>query len=204
MYYRIFLDKNLLSRETKESHTLQSLLNQFLPWINQYGSIVIFLWLVLGIIALPIPEESLLLFIGYLMAKEKLPIFSTIIAVYAGTCCGITGSYGLGQATSHYLKRGWGRYIGLTEARFQKAHQWFERIGKWALFIGYFIPGVRHLTGYVAGALKLCYRHFALYAYTGGIIWSSLFMALGYFFYLHGYPALDALQAKYSSFIQRF
>lgn len=186
------------------SFFLQSLINQFLPWINHYGSVAIFFWLALGIIALPIPEESLFVFIGFLMAKEKLPLFSTIMAAYAGTCCGITGSYGLGRATGHYLNRGWGRYIGLTEKRFQAAHNWFERIGKWALFIGYFIPGVRHLTGYVAGAVKLCYRHFALYAYSGGLIWSSLFMGLGYFFYLHGYPMLDTLHVKYISLLKLF
>ncbi len=180
---------------SKKGVSLQSLFNQFLPWINHYGSIVIFVWLALGIIALPIPEESLLLFLGFLMAKEKLPIFSTMIAAYAGTCCGISGSYGLGLATSHYLNCGWGRYIGLTEKRFLIAHNWFERIGKWALFIGDFIPGVRHLTGYVAGALKLCYRHFALYAYSGGIVWSSLFMALGYFSYHHWHSVASALRA---------
>lgn len=183
---------------------MQSLFNQFLPWLNHYGSIVIFLWLALGIIALPIPEESLLLFIGYLMAKEKLPIFSTLIAAYMGTCCGITGSYGLGRATSHYINRGWGRYIGLTEERFQKAHNWFERIGKWALFIGYFIPGVRHLTGYVAGTLKLCYRHFALYAYSGGILWASLFMALGCFFHNHWHSAIGTLHAHTTSLLSFF
>jgi len=172
---------------------LQFSFNQFLPWIHHYGSVVIFLWLGLGIIALPIPEESLLLFLGFLVAKEKLPLFSTVIAVYAGTCCGITGSYGLGWATSHYLNRGWGCYIGLTEKRFLKARNWFERIGKWTLFIGYFIPGVRHLTGYVAGTLKLHYRYFSLYAYSGGLIWSSLFMALGYFFYNHWHFVSTAL-----------
>ncbi|WP_192805842.1 hypothetical protein [Rickettsiella massiliensis] len=31
--------------------------HQLLPWINQYGSIVIFVLLALGIIALPIPER---------------------------------------------------------------------------------------------------------------------------------------------------
>lgn len=172
---------------------MQSLYTHLLPWINHYGSIVIFLCLALGIIALPIPEESLLLLLGFLMAKEKLPLFSTILAAYLGTCCGITGSYGLGLLTSHYINRGWGRYIGLTEKRFLMAHNWFERIGKWALTIGYFIPGVRHLTGYVAGTLKLCYRHFALYAYSGGLIWSSLFMGLGYFFFNHRHTIVNLL-----------
>ncbi len=159
--------------------------HQLLPWMNQYGSIVIFVLLALGIIALPIPEESLLLFLGFLIAKGKIPIVSSVLMAYAGTCCGITGSYGLGRLTGHYLHKSWGRYIGLTEKRYHAAHRWFEKVGKFSLSIGYFIPGVRHLTGYVAGALKLEYRLFALYAYSGGIVWASVFMMLGYFFSSH-------------------
>ncbi|OJA00097.1 alkaline phosphatase, partial [Rickettsiella grylli] len=146
-------------------------------------SFAIFIWFGLGIFALPIPEESLLLLLGFLVAKGKLAIFSSFIAAFAGSCCGITGSYALGLATGHYLSQSWGRYIGLTEKRYQSAHQWFERFGKWALVIGYFIPGVRHLTGYVAGALKLHFRYFALFAYFGACLWVILFMSMGYFFH---------------------
>ncbi len=157
-------------------------MNQFFPWFHHYGSIVVFLWLGLGLIALPIPEESVLIFLGVWIANGKLPLFPTIFAVYAGTCCGITGSYGLGLATNFCVNRRWSCYVGLTEKRFVIARHWFERIGKWALLIGYFIPGIRHLTGYVAGAVKLHYRQFSLYAYSGGLIWSSLFLTLGYVF----------------------
>jgi membrane protein DedA with SNARE-associated domain len=166
--------------------SLQNLLTQVSPWLNHYGSVAVFFWLALGILAIPVPEESFLILLGFLMAKGKLHFFPTIVAAFLGTWCGITTSYGLGLATSHYLHRGWGRFIGLTEKRFKKAHNWFEKIGKWALVIGYFIPGVRHVTGYVAGALKLCYRHFAPFAYFGGLVWSSLFMGLGYFVWSNG------------------
>ena len=55
-------------------------------------------------------------------------------------------------------------------------------MGKWALIIGYFIPGVRHLTGYVAGGLRLPWRYFALFAYSGALLWVSLFIGAGYVF----------------------
>ncbi|WP_010597172.1 DedA family protein [Rickettsiella massiliensis] len=73
---------------------------------------------------------------------------------------------------------------------------------KWESFLYrlvIFIPGVRHLTGYVAGALKLEYRLFALYAYSGGIVWASVFMTLGYFFSSHWNMALQKV-THYLSF----
>lgn len=47
--------------------------------------------------------------------------------------------------------------------------------------IGYFIPGVRHLTAVVAGTSKLRWPVFALFAYSGGFLWSVIFITLGYF-----------------------
>jgi membrane protein DedA with SNARE-associated domain len=178
--------------------SLPALLDHFLPWLNHYGSLAIFVWFGLGVFALPIPEESLLLLLGFLMAKGKLAIVPSLLAAYAGSCCGISGSYGLGLATGHYLSQSWGRYIGLTEKRYQLAHNLFERFGKWALVIGYFIPGVRHLTGYVAGALKLPFRYFAVFAYLGAVVWVSLFIGAGYLFHNHWHSATEALHTQIS------
>ena len=47
--------------------------------------------------------------------------------------------------------------------------------------IGYFLPGVRHVSAVVAGTSKMTFWEFALFAYAGGLIWSGAFIALGYF-----------------------
>ena len=56
-----------------------------------------------------------------------------------------------------------------------------ERVGKWMLMMGYFVPGVRHLMALVAGSSKMRYPIFAAFAYSGGIIWSLTFVTLGYY-----------------------
>jgi membrane protein DedA with SNARE-associated domain len=150
-------------------------------WLTNYGSFALFAALILGIIALPIPEETLMIIAGVLMSKGNLLMPSTIIAALAGSICGITTSYLLGRLASNFFihKLKW---IGITEAHFERAHNWFERFGKWTLFIGYFVPGLRHFTGLVAGMTALQYPHFALYAYTGALFWVSTFLFIGYFF----------------------
>ena len=59
--------------------------------------------------------------------------------------------------------------------------RWFNRIGKWTLTGGYFFPGVRHFTGFVAGTSKLKLPVFAGYAYLGALFWAATFISLGYF-----------------------
>jgi membrane protein DedA with SNARE-associated domain len=153
----------------------------FSAWLIKYGSFVVFIMLSLGIIALPIPEETLMVVAGVLMHKGKLNIPFTILFAYAGAMCGITVSYLLGQTAGSYILRKYGGWVGITPERIAKAHYWFERLGKWLLLVGYFIPGVRHLTGFSAGATSMKFSHFALFAYTGAVLWVSLFLGLGYF-----------------------
>src|SRR6266852_5323220 len=149
-------------------------------WITDYGYIGLFFALVLGIAGLPVPDETLLTFAGYLVFKQKLDLPLTLFAAFLGSTCGISLSYGLGRTLGLFLIHRYGSRVGITESKMRKTLVWFDRIGKWSLTVGYFIPGIRHLTAYVAGASKLQYPIFALFAYSGGVIWSATFVFLGY------------------------
>jgi len=150
-------------------------------WISAYGYGAIFLMLVLGIVGLPIPDETILVFCGYLIFKGTLHPVATYFTAVAGSWCGISVSYTIGRtlgasAVSHYGKR-----LHLTEDRLAQVHQWFNRIGHWALAIGYFIAGVRHVTAIVAGMSGLEFSSFAAYAWSGGAVWVLSLILLGYF-----------------------
>ena len=157
----------------------------FTHWITEYGYFGLFSILVLGIVGLPIPDETLLTFAGYLAFRHRLSLDYTILVAFVGSTCGITVSYLLGRSVGLWLLHRYGPKIGITDEKMKKVLDWFDRIGKWTLPVGYFIPGVRHLTAYVAGASKLQYPIFALFAYVGGFCWSLTFILLGYFLGRH-------------------
>ena len=96
--------------------------------------------------------------------------------------CGVTVSYGLGRSAGLFVVNRYGRLLRLTRKDLDRLHAWFDRFGKWTLVVGYFIPGFRHLTAVVAGTSKMEYRRFALFAYSGALVWSSAFIGLGYGF----------------------
>ncbi|WP_419421262.1 DedA family protein (plasmid) [Legionella sp. D16C41] len=152
-------------------------------WLIHYGSFTLFGLLALGIIGLPIPDETLLLFSGYMMAHGKLSIWLTPICALLGSMFGITVSYLIGYFGGRPLILRFGRLFGITEERLNRVHQQFDRFGKWLLLIGYFIPGVRHLIGIVAGIVFLRFWEFALLAYTGALIWTTSFLVIGFFFH---------------------
>lgn len=150
-------------------------------WVSNYGYGAIFALLVFGIVGLPIPDETMLVFCGYLIWRGNLRAVPTLLVAMAGSMCGITVSYLIGRTLGIGFVHKYGRYVRLTESRLDAVHRWFNRIGHWALFVGYYIAGVRHFTAIVAGTSTLEYRNFAAYAYSGAAVWVTTFLALGYY-----------------------
>jgi membrane protein DedA with SNARE-associated domain len=151
-------------------------------WITSYGYAAIFVLLLLGIVGLPVPDETMLVICGYLIFKGTLRPIPAFLTALAGSWCGISLSYTIGRTLGAGAVSRYGRHLHLTEDRLAKVHRWFDRVGHWALAIGYFIVGVRHVTAIVAGMSKLEFRSFALYAWSGGAVWVLTFVLLGYTF----------------------
>jgi membrane protein DedA with SNARE-associated domain len=151
-----------------------------LHWIQTYGYLGIFSSLMLGMFGLPIPDETILAFVGFLVFKQYFHPVPTILTAFLGSICGITLNYLVGRGLGLPLLEKYGRYMRVTPEKLDQAHQWFKKYGKWSLFGGYFLPGVRHLTAFSAGVSGLEYRYFAPFAYSGGFIWVLSFLALGY------------------------
>jgi membrane protein DedA with SNARE-associated domain len=156
-------------------------MERIFEWVSHYGYGGLFLLLVLGIVGIPIPDETLLVFCGYLISRGKMHPAATYLTAVAGSWCGISLSYIIGRTVGLAAVHRFGRFVHLNDRRLEQVHRWFARIGHWALFAGYFIAGVRHFTAIVAGTSKLEFRSFAAYAWSGGAVWAATFLILGYF-----------------------
>ena len=149
--------------------------------VARYGYFAIFGLLMLGIVGPLIPDETILVFAGILARQGKLEYLAVLAAGYAGSVCGITLSYLIGRnGLSYMIERI--PFMRKHAAKYlDQVNHWFDRYGRWTLFFGYFVVGVRHFTAVVAGSSKMSVRHFAIYAYTGGLLWVICFVSLGYF-----------------------
>jgi membrane protein DedA with SNARE-associated domain len=150
-------------------------------FLAHYGYFAVFGLLMLGIVGPLIPDETILVFAGIAIHRGQLQPLPTVSAAIAGSLCGITLSYLLGRSGVVYAVKHMPilqRYVGrhLPDAR-----EWFARYGKWTLFFGYFIAGVRHFTALAAGTSGLAPATFALYAYPGGCVWAVCFITIGFY-----------------------
>ena len=150
-------------------------------WVAEHGYGALFLLLALGVVGLPVTDETLLVFTGYLIGRGTLNPVGALVAAVSGAWTGISLSYVIGRTLGAGAIHRYGKYIHVTEARMAVVHRWFNRIGHWALFVGYYIAGVRHFTAIVAGMSNLEFSTFMAYAWTGGALWVTTFLTLGYF-----------------------
>ena len=149
-------------------------------WINQYGYAGIFLVLMLGIVGLPIPDEAILTFVGYLTYKGHLALLPSLGAAFFGSATGISVSYGIGRLAGPGIVTTLGPVLHFSPKHIAHGQAWVQRWGKYALLVGYFIPGVRHLAALLAGSSRLSLGTFAPFAYCGALLWSATFIAIGY------------------------
>jgi membrane protein DedA with SNARE-associated domain len=148
-------------------------------FIGQYGYIGIILALAGGIIGLPIPDELLLTFIGYSVSQGRLTYVMALGSSFVGSITGITISYFIGLKLGLPFLKKFGPIMYITEERIEFTRRMFQRWGVLMIFFGYFIPGVRQITAIIAAISHISFRKFVLYAYTGGLVWSILFISLG-------------------------
>ncbi|HET7560016.1 MAG TPA: VTT domain-containing protein, partial [Limnochordia bacterium] len=95
----------------------------------------------------PIPSEVLLPLIGALAAEGSFHPLAAIALAWLGTVGGACAAYGLGRFASVPLKR-WFRYD-------PAAHTGWRRWGDATLVVGRWLPGIRTLISFPAGASRI-------------------------------------------------
>jgi membrane protein DedA with SNARE-associated domain len=132
-----------------------------LHWIKTYSYLGVFASLMLGMFGLPVPDETILAFTGFLISTHHLKPAPAVLFAYLGSICGITVNYLAGRFIGFPLLHRYGVYLRLRPEKLDQARRWFERHGRWTLSICYLLPGLRHLIPFIAGASRLEYPVFS-------------------------------------------
>lgn len=151
----------------------------FLPYIEQFGYAALFFGLWLGIISLPIPNDAIVAAGGAAAGTGLLAPLPALAFAALGVASGLTFSYYMGRIAGPALLRRFAS--GGRRARYASAARaLIARHGSLALCFSYFMPVIRHLLPFTAGASRMPYGRFASCAYPAGVLWTCLFFASGF------------------------
>ncbi|GIO33001.1 MULTISPECIES: DedA family protein [Paenibacillus] len=154
-----------------------------MEWMNQlfeqYGYLVLFFGLFSESLALPFPGELAMAISGHMSSFGDFHIPFIIFYSYVGAIIGTTVTFFVGYRLGTPFLEQYGKYVFLNQARLAKVTDWFGKYGNKLILISYFVPGLRHFTGYVSGVLKIRPRTFFILNYIGGLVWVLVYVMIG-------------------------
>jgi membrane-associated protein len=158
---------------------LPQMVNDFGLWA--YVVLFIIIFIETGLVVTPfLPGDSLLFAAGAVAATTHLDPLPMFLLLAFAAILGDTVNYWIG----HYL----GPKVFTTNSRWfkraylERTHAFYEKHGGKTILLARFIPIIRTFAPFVAGIGRMNYGYFLTYNVIGGILWTALFIATGYFF----------------------
>jgi membrane protein DedA with SNARE-associated domain len=157
-------------------------LNESVQFLIQHGYILLFAWVLIEQMGLPVPAVPLLIAAGALAGSGKINLAvamgSAIIAVL------------LADVFWYYLGRyRGGRVLKLLcrislepDSCVRRTENVFARHGAHSLLIAKFVPGLNTAAPTLAGIFRMPLSRFVVFDGLGAFFWVSTFIALGYGF----------------------
>ena len=173
------VSRTLMSRETVD-HVALNFTNAVVGLPAALLYLVIIVWLVAESCAVPIPNEAILLFSGFLVATGHLNVIVAWAASVAGTLTGATLAWWIARTFGLTGVRRVGRYILLTPTRLAAAQAFFRNRGAPTIFLARLTPVVRIVISYAAGLADMPYRPFLLATAAGCAIWNLSMLLIGW------------------------
>jgi membrane-associated protein len=125
-----------------------------------------------------IPGETAAVVGGVIAGKGGIPLEVMIAVVVSAAVLGDTVGYEIGKHLGPRLISR--RIFDGKRPQLAKAQEFLQRRGGPAVFLGRFTAFFRAVMPALAGLSGMPYRRFALWNITGGVLWGTLFVTLGY------------------------
>lgn len=134
-----------------------------------------------GLVVAPwLPGESLLIGSGTLAGGGLLNITLLAPLIFAAAFLGDLSNYLIGRFIGKHLlskPRRW-----LRPEHVAQAHAFYEKHGGLAIVLARFMPVVRTLAPFVAGAAKMDFHRFLFFDGLASALWVTIFLGAGYWF----------------------
>jgi membrane protein DedA with SNARE-associated domain len=128
----------------------------------------------------PLPSEAVMPFVGFKVADGQWNFWPAVAATSVGSMIGSWLSYAIGYYGGKPLVLKVGKYLLLKQRDLEWTERFFHRrAGALTIFIGRFIPVVRHFISIPAGMGKMPLLPFSIATLIGATIWNTFLLICG-------------------------
>jgi membrane-associated protein len=140
-----------------------------------------------------VPGETSLIVAGALAGQGRLSLVIVIVVAASAAILGDNTGYLIGRRGLRRLLDRPGRRAAARQRLVQRGETFFARRGAAAVFFARWLPGLRVVTSWLAGADRMPWRRFLLWNALGGIAWATTIGVLAYLLGGSGGGALGAI-----------
>ncbi|MEO6803951.1 MAG: VTT domain-containing protein [Granulicella sp.] len=145
-----------------------------------YG--ILFLWVLVEQLGIPIPSIPVLLTAGTLSATHRVHASYALLAVLLACIIADSFWYMLGRRYGGSILRLLCRLSLEASTCVAKTEGYFTRRGPVTLLFAKFVPGLSTVAAPIAGQTGMPYGRFLIYDMAGSIIWAGAYLLAGRFF----------------------
>ena len=143
---------------------------------------ILFAWVLVEQLGLPVPSIPLLLAAGTLSATHRVSASSAVLAVLAACMISDSTWFALGRNFGNRVIHLLCRMSMEATTCVARTEGYFSRRGPETLLFAKFVPGLSTVSAPIAGQTGMSYPRFLLYDLSGSLVWSLSFLLAGRFF----------------------
>jgi membrane protein DedA with SNARE-associated domain len=157
-------------------------LNEAAQFLIQHGYALLFLWVLLEQMGLPIPAIPLLLAAGALAGSGRMNLALAVSLALIAVILADVFWYHLGRYRGGRILKLLCRISLEPDSCVRRTENVFLRHGAYSLLIAKFVPGLNTAAPSLAGIFRMPVPRFMLFDSLGGLFWVATFTGLGFIF----------------------
>jgi membrane protein DedA with SNARE-associated domain len=149
----------------------------------QHGYLILLAFVLAEQIGLPIPATPALLAMGAMAGEGKYGLAGALLLSAAAVVMADSTWYVIGRFKGNSVLKLLCRISIEPDSCVSQTRSWFRRLGGWALVVAKFIPGLSTVAAPMAGLTRMTPWRFLVADASGGLLWASAFLGLGFAFH---------------------
>jgi membrane protein DedA with SNARE-associated domain/rhodanese-related sulfurtransferase len=147
-----------------------------------YGYFLIFGWVLLEQLGLPLPATPVLLAAGALSATEHMNFPLALLAGVVACLAADTTWFLFGRKYGNFVMRLLCKFSLESSVCVRRTHEAFGKRGAYTLLFAKFVPGLSVIAPPVAGQSGMSLRRFLLFDAGGSVVWAGSLLLAGRLF----------------------